>query len=102
MANLNHDAGQLAGLLRETIAAHHDAFIEVDGADPEWPIWYAAYLHARLPELQGVALTQSEWVFLIVSAEQRRLREGSDEPWFDFYAGVFLDEIRQGSPLSAG
>jgi len=102
MADLSHDAGQLAGLLRETIAAHHGAFIEVDGADPEWPIWYAAYLHERLPELQGVALIQSEWVFLIVKAEQQRLGEGSDEPWYDFYSRVILEEIRQGNPLSAG
>ena len=102
MADLTNTTAQLADLLRATIAAHHDAFIEVDGADSEWPIWYAAYLHARLPELQGVALTQSEWVFLIVKAEQRRLRESSAEPWFDFYARVLLEEIRQGSPLSAG
>ncbi|MCB0202064.1 MAG: hypothetical protein KDI03_18505 [Anaerolineae bacterium] len=101
MADLSSDAGQLADLLRATVAAHHHAFIDVDGADPEWPIWYAAYLHARLPELQGVALTQSEWVFLLVLAEQRRLREGSNEHWPDYYAGVFLEEIRQGNPLSA-
>lgn len=102
LADLKDNASQLAGLLHETGAAHHAAFIEVAGADPEWPIWYASYLHARRPDLQGVALTESEWVFLIVSAEQRRLRAGSDEPWFDFYARVFLEEIRQGNPLSAG
>ena len=82
--------------------AHHDAFIETDGADPEWPIWYAAYLHQRMPALQGVALTQSEWVFLIVKAEQQRLREQIDEPWHDYYARVFLEETSQGKPLSAG
>ena len=37
-------AGQLKGLLREVGEAHHQAYIETDGADPEWPLWYADYL----------------------------------------------------------
>lgn len=102
MADLISSAGDLADLLRQTIKAHHDAFSETDGFDPEWPLWYAAYLHQRLPALQGVTLTQSEWVFLIVKAEQQRLREQIDEPWHDYYARVFLEEIRQGNPLSSG
>ena len=28
--------------------AHHQAFIETDGEDPEWPLWYASYLQAPL------------------------------------------------------
>lgn len=102
MADLISNAGDLAKLLRETIKAHHDAFIQTDGFDPEWPIWYAAYLHRNLPALQGVTLTQSEWVFLIVKAEQRRLQEQIEEPWFDFYARIFLQETAQGNPLAAG
>ena len=100
MADLISDSGDLAGLLRQTIEAHHDAFIETGGADPEWPIWYAAYLHQRLPALRGVALTQSEWVFLLVKVEQSRLRQQIKEPWYDYYARVFLEETSQGNPLS--
>ena len=37
-------AQQLEELLRETGEAHHQAYIETDGADPEWPLWYADYL----------------------------------------------------------
>ena len=36
--------GQLEGLFREVGEAHHQAYIETDGADPEWPLWYAEYL----------------------------------------------------------
>ena len=43
-----------------------------------------------------------EWVFLIVKAEQKRLREQVDEPWHDYYAGAFLEETGQGNPLSSG
>ncbi|MEZ4770691.1 MAG: hypothetical protein R2844_20010 [Caldilineales bacterium] len=102
MADLNGATGELTGLLRQTTKAHHDAFIDTDGFDPEWPLWYATFLHERLPVVQGVALTQSEWVFLIVKAEQQRLRERIEEPWYDFYARVIEEEMRTGSPLSAG
>jgi hypothetical protein len=32
---------QLEKLLRETGRAHHQAFIETNGVDPEWPLRYA-------------------------------------------------------------
>ena len=102
MADVTNKAIDLASLLLQTKEAHIGAFIETNGADPEWPLWYAAFLHQRQPSLQGVALTQSEWVFLIVKAEQKRLREQVHEPWHDYYARVFLDETSQGNPLSDG
>lgn len=36
-------AQQLEGLFNEVGEAHHQAYIETDGADPEWPLWYADY-----------------------------------------------------------
>ena len=42
------DIGTLAALLREAGRAHHRAFASVNGAEPEWPSWYAQYLVARL------------------------------------------------------
>src|SRR5215208_7014498 len=41
-------AGQLEGLFHEVGEAPHQAYIETDGADPEWPLWYADYLRERL------------------------------------------------------
>ena len=41
-------AGQFEGLFREVGEAHHQVHIETDGADPEWPLWYADYLRERL------------------------------------------------------
>lgn len=37
----------LASLLRETGQAHHQAYIDTDGDDPEWPRWYAGLLLRR-------------------------------------------------------
>ena len=31
----------IAGFLVQTGQAHHKAFEATDGADPDWPIWYA-------------------------------------------------------------
>jgi hypothetical protein len=40
-ANLNQ---QLQELFREVGKTHHQAYIETDGADPEWPLGYANFL----------------------------------------------------------
>ena len=50
-------AQELADILREAGAAHHQAFIEVDGADPEWAPWYAGHIQERLNEALGRTLT---------------------------------------------
>lgn len=39
----------LADLLVETGHAHHQAFIETNGADLNWALWYADYLADKLP-----------------------------------------------------
>ena len=58
---------KLSQLLLETGHAHHQAFIETDGEDPEWPLWYADYLMDRLPAALGRELTKSE-ITAIVTA----------------------------------
>ena len=32
---------QIIALFREAGPAHHKAYIETNGADPDWPMWYA-------------------------------------------------------------
>ncbi len=81
---------RLSVLLQQTLDAHHRAFIEVDGDDPEWPLWYAGYLQLRLDEEFGLALTQSELVYWLVRAEKQRLAEHSQTAWQDFYAEHWL------------
>lgn len=72
-------------LFRDTGAAHHQAYIETDGADPDWPIWYAQYLHPRIEDLIG-ELTVSELVYYLVTWD-RALRDGaSNDPWPTYYA----------------
>lgn len=84
---------RIADLLRQTGEAHHQAFIETDGADPEWPIWYADYLQERLSQQFEREITRSELVYFFVLAERQHSAEASDEPWPKFYAQGIVNEF---------
>lgn len=75
----------LANLLAEAGRAHHRAFLETEGEDPEWPIWYAGYLRPRLRERYGISATRSELVYHLVALERER-SAGSELEWPEFYA----------------
>jgi NAD(P)H-hydrate epimerase len=89
-------AEALAKLLKETAERHHQAFIESDGADPDWALWYAPYLQAHLWDGGGRLPTRSELVYLLVGAERAHRASGSDEPWPVMYARHLLAELGEG------
>ena len=63
---------QVERLFREAGPAHHEAFIDTDGTDPEWPLWYAEYLQERMSALLGQDVSTSELAHLIIGAEEDR------------------------------
>ena len=73
-------------LLTEAAAAHHEAFQDSDGADPEWPLWYATYLSERLPAVSNFTGTRSELVFWLVRLADEHQAADSSIPWARFYA----------------
>lgn len=76
----------LTDLLAETGRHHHAAFISSDGADAEWPLFYAAYLQTKLWDRLGVLLTRSEIIHVLVSSDEA-LRNGAERgPWPPVYA----------------
>ena len=77
---------RLAALFQETGKAHHEASLETDGADPEWPIWYANYLHDRLGPYLASPLTRSRLVFCLVETDDEHRAAHADEPWPEYYA----------------
>ena len=83
----------IAGLFRATAEAHHEAFVETDGDDPEWPLWYADHVRESLNAALDRDYTTSELVHLLVSAEKARSAGGA-EHWPMYYAEFFgeLDE----------
>lgn len=77
---------ELTELLAEAGRRHHEAFISSDGVDPEWPLFYAAYLQTRLWDGLGVLLTRSEIVHVLVASDEA-LRRGEEKgPWPPIYA----------------
>jgi len=85
---------QLEALFHEVGGAHHQAYIETDGADPEWPLWYADFLRERLGGLLDANFTRSELVHLLVliAAEQPLRAPGAD--WARYYAKFFVGLYR--------
>lgn len=90
MADLKRQE-QIESLLHEAGQAHHQAYFETDGADPDWPIWYAAYLRDRLAELLNARFTQSELVYLLISLDREVQRVAPGANWQAYYARVLLE-----------
>lgn len=88
------DEARLASLLRETGERHHAAFVTSDGVDPEWALWYATDLQARLWDGLGRIPTRAELCFLLVGAERAHRESGSDDPWPGAYARFILEGLR--------
>lgn len=38
----------LADLLGEAVDRHHQVHADSQGVDPDWPLWYAGFLQARV------------------------------------------------------
>ena len=81
-----------ADLLTEVGPAHHRAFAETDGADPDWPAWYANWLLDRLPE-RPPGVEESQLADLLAEAAETHTASGSNEAWPRFYARFLLDRL---------
>ena len=77
---------RLVALLREAGPAHHEAYIETDGDDPDWPIWYAEYLLDRLNALLDATLTKTQLIALLIELDQLQRSEDPVADWPVFYA----------------
>lgn len=71
----------LADLFVEAGHRHHSAYAASDGVDPEWPIFYAAYVQTRLWDRLGVLLTRSELIHIAVSTDLAILNGEVDGAW---------------------
>ena len=83
-------AGRLEDLFRETGEAHHQAYIETDGADPEWPLWYADYLRERLGALLDASFIKSEFVHMLVLVANEQPLKAPGANWARYYARYFI------------
>jgi glutaredoxin len=81
----------LAALFMETGKAHHEAFIATDGADPDWPIWYADHVHEPIAKYLDSDHTRTELIVAFVDAAAEHQARAPDEPWPEFYAKYFCE-----------
>lgn len=81
---------RLAELSRDIARAHHRAYADVDGKNPNWALWYADHLRRPLGELLGREFQTDELAkeLTAVDAEQRERAPESD--WPTYYADWFL------------
>ena len=81
----------IAELLKETGRAHHEAFAATDGADPDWPIWYADYARDKFADRYGLDFTRSQLVFCLMSADLEHRARAPESDWPAFYANEIVE-----------
>ena len=80
---------KLATLLRQAGEAHHVAFEDVGGDDPDWPQWYAEHMSGRVAAVVGRDVSTERLADLLSDAADAHA--GSEEPWPAAYASYILD-----------
>jgi glutaredoxin len=81
----------IAGLLAETGRAHHNAFEATDGADPDWPIWYADYSRDKFADRFGLDFTRSKLVYCLMNADMEHQARAPEVEWSVFYANQIVE-----------
>lgn len=84
---------EITKLFEEIAEAHHHAFEATDGADPEWPIWYADHLHTGLKPLLATDLTKSRLVHCLVQVDDEHSARDPRAPWAAYYANHFAERF---------
>ncbi|AKS46709.1 Glutaredoxin [Octadecabacter temperatus] len=90
---------QLANLFRFTAKNHHEAFIETDGEDADWAIWYAEKMHNRIVGQFEFTVSKAELVDCLLKADLEHRARASDKDWPEFYAQMLLEHL---APTSVG
>lgn len=83
----------LSQLFRDTAQAHHAAFAATDGADPDWPIWYADHLQEPLQQLADMEFYKSQLIYCLMNADFEYVARRPDTDWPNFYADEFVEHF---------
>ena len=87
---------ELVALFQQAGTAHHQAYAASDGADPEWPLWYADFLKEKLAGLLGATFTKSELVYLLVRVSNEQPLDAPGADWARYYARFFIRHYHTG------
>ncbi len=86
-------AAALEKLFHRVGKAHHRAFRDSAGEDPEWPMWYAEHLHGELVNLLDLELSKSKLIYLLVVAEKKQSKKKPKGDWPKYYANFMLKRL---------
>ena len=84
---------QLAHVLMSAGHGHHEAFIETDGFDPDWAIWYANYSVEEVNVLLGTELSRAELVYELIGLSREQPIKAPDASWPEYYAASLVDRL---------
>lgn len=81
---------QLVQLFQQAGAAHHAAFADVDGDDPDWPDWYATFLQPELDALLEPSFSIPQLAETLARLAESHQSEASGQPWPEYYSAQIL------------
>lgn len=81
---------ELARLLQRAASAHRRAFAATNGADPDWPAWYGAYLVEPLAMLLGVRLTPERLAAELAEVDAEHRHRAPNVACPTYYAGWLM------------
>ena len=81
----------LIDVFSATAGAHQAAFASTDGADDEWPIWYAENLQKPLYDALETSFTKSQLVYCVMNADFEHAARAPESDWTEFYADQFIE-----------
>lgn len=82
---------QLVQLFVQTATAHHRAFADTDGADPDWPIWYADHLRDDISEALDHEFHRAQLIYCLMSADFEHQARARNTDWKAYWADFFLE-----------
>ncbi|MBT4879860.1 MAG: hypothetical protein HOI80_01110 [Alphaproteobacteria bacterium] len=82
-------------ILEETGLAHHKAFIEAGGVDPDWSQWYANHALKPLNKALETDFTDQKLAEIFRDAAQDHDEEAPDIPWEVHYSLYLWQHIHQ-------
>jgi glutaredoxin len=83
----------ISKLMQNTGHAHHRSFEATDGADPDWPIWYAEYSKDKFAEQYGMNFTKSRLIYCLMNANYEHEARSPESEWSEFYANEIVERF---------
>lgn len=83
----------LSELIMKAGHSHHEAYMEAQGIDPDWAMWYSGFIQAGLFGKVEQIPPRSALVHMLVQADIDHPNMGGPDVWAPVYAADMLPRI---------